>query len=106
MVKAFPGKVEDTADLLFRIRKTIKPEDFTALEAILKASQAALESLTQERGTTAATSSSEADELMVKARALADEKKISFSEAYSQVMTANPELVAAMRRRRSERDDE
>lgn len=105
VIKHFPGKTDETARMLHRVKKAVLPADYTALESMLKAGNAALDSATAERGTTQGGSDSSPDlnELDTMAKALQKEKNLTYSEAYALVLEQNPEKVAQIRKAKKAR---
>lgn len=99
IVKSYPGTAEESTRLLFRVKKAIKPEDFTALETLLKAGNAALAKATGEIGSNehGRTHGAAFEELKKKANELVASEKIPFSKAFDRVCDENPELVSEYR---------
>lgn len=101
IVKAYPGEVDASTRLLFRVKKAVKTEDYTALETLLKAGNAALAAATGEElghGNTGRTSGANAfSELKKKAEEIQKAEKIPYSKAFDRACDDNPELVAEYR---------
>lgn len=103
IVKAYPGEVDASTRLLFRIKKALKAEDYTALETLLKAGNTALASATGSElghGQEGRTHGEAYKELKKKADDLVKSEKMLFSKAFDQVCDENPDLVAEYRSER------
>jgi phosphoribosylamine-glycine ligase len=107
VVKAYPGKADDSARLLFRIKKAVKADDYTALEVLIKAGNAALTQSGRAIGLTApeASASTAAEELRTLATEISKAQHIPFADAYEKACYERQDLVADVRKRRSRDDD-
>lgn len=113
LVKAFPGKAEDSASLLFRVKKAMSAEDYAALETLLKAGNTALASAMQEDGNDFSAPSGGTEDIVKKlpemARARAAEKKINYAKALEELTVEHASAIQKSRRdkaRRARRDDD
>jgi len=103
IVKAYPGEVDASTRLLYRVKKAIKAEDFTALEVLLKAGNTALAAATGDErghGQEGQTQGTAFADLKKKAEDIQKTEKIPFSKAFDRACDENPELVKEYRAER------
>lgn len=107
LMKGYPGKPDDNAKLLYRVKKAVTPADYTEIEKLFKAGGAALASATSEKGTTKGGDVAEQtimQELSEKAHARAAEKNISYSKAYDEILDENSDKVQEVRKAKKRRE--
>lgn len=103
ILKSYPGENDASTRLLYRVKKAIKPEDYTALEVLLKAGNTALAGAVGTElghGQEGRTHGQAFDELKKKAEELQKSEKIPFSKAFDRACDENPELVKEYRTER------
>lgn len=94
VLKSLPQKPEEFGPLLMRVaRNKTTAEDVTALETLLKAADAAIETgVLREAGTNNSGSGVVADRIDNLAKEVMKSDRISYEAAYDKVITANPAL--------------
>lgn len=99
IVKAYPGDADKNARLLHRIKKALKPEDYTEAEKLIKAGNAALEQACGETGVNGSdTSTSNAKEKLAEiAKQLAKDESLRYDIAYEKACANNMDLVRQAR---------
>lgn len=101
LVKSFPGTADASARVLHRVKKAVKPEDYAALETLIKAGNAALAKATTETGhSEPGTVDNAYRELDKLAKAKVTSDKMSYAKAFDVVCDEHPELVAQYREER------